>query len=68
MKANLKVTALQANLVWENAIQNRLIDKIVNSAFGGSASRLVLQALGNHKATQSELDEIRKLLDDLENE
>lgn len=51
----------------ENAIQNRLIDKILNSAFGGSAGRLVMQTLGNHRASQSELDEIRKLLDELEN-
>lgn len=51
----------------ENAIQNRLIDKILDTAFGGSASRLVMQTLGNHKASANELDEIRKLLDDLEN-
>ena len=50
----------------ENAIQNRLIDKILDSAFGGSASRLVMQTLGNHKASQSELDEIRKLIDNLD--
>ena len=51
----------------ENDIQNRLIDKILDAAFGGSASRLVMQALGNHKASQKELDEIRKLLDELDN-
>ena len=50
----------------ENAIQNRLIDKMLDSAFGGSASRLVMQTLGNHKASQSELDEIRKLIDNLD--
>ncbi len=51
----------------ENAIQNRLINKILDTAFGGSASRLVMQTLGNHKASANELDEIRKLLDDLDN-
>ena len=50
----------------ENDIQKRLIDKILDSAFGGSASRLVMKALGNHKATHEELDEIRKLLDELD--
>ncbi|MCK4922302.1 MAG: BlaI/MecI/CopY family transcriptional regulator [Bacteroidales bacterium] len=49
----------------ENAIQDRLINKILDSAFGGSASSLVMQTLGNHKASSAELDEIRKLIDDL---
>lgn len=51
----------------ENAIQNRLIDKILDSAFGGSASNLVMQTLGNHNASTDELEKIRKLLDELEN-
>lgn len=51
----------------ENAIQNRLIDKMLDSAFRGSASKLVMQTLGNHKSTKEELDEIRKLLDELDN-
>lgn len=50
----------------EKSIQNRLIDKLLGSAFGGSASRLVMQTLGNHKASREELDEIRKLIDDLD--
>jgi predicted transcriptional regulator len=50
----------------EKDIQNRLIDKIVDAAFGGSASRLVMQVLGNHKASQEELEEIRKLLNNLD--
>lgn len=50
----------------ENAIQNRLIDKIVDTAFGGSASKLILQTLGNHMTSSTELDEIRKLLDELD--
>ena len=52
-------------VIEENAIQNRLIDKIVDSAFGGSASSLVMQTLGNHKASSAELEEIRKLIDEL---
>lgn len=51
----------------ENSIQNRLINKMVDSAFGGSASKLIMQTLGNHKSTKEELDEIRKLLDELDN-
>jgi hypothetical protein len=36
---------------------------LLNRAFGGSASKLVLQALAASRATPAELDEIRKLLD-----
>jgi len=51
----------------ENAIQNRLIKKMVNTAFGGSASQLIMQILGNHKTSKAELDEIKQLIDKLEN-
>jgi predicted transcriptional regulator len=50
----------------QNALQDRLINKILSSAFGGSASRLVMQTLGNHDATKEELEEIRNLIDELE--
>jgi len=50
----------------KNAIQNRLIDKMLNSAFGGSTGKLVLQALGNHRASPEELKQIRELLDKLD--
>jgi len=51
----------------ENAIQNRLIDKILNSAFKGSATNLVMQTLGNHKTSKKELEQIKKLIDNIEN-
>jgi predicted transcriptional regulator len=50
----------------QNALQDRLINKILSSAFGGSASRLVMQTLGSHDASKEELEEIRKLLEELE--
>jgi BlaI family transcriptional regulator, penicillinase repressor len=45
--------------------QQTLLDRFVETAFKGSASTLVMQALGNHKATPDELAEIRELLDKL---
>lgn len=47
----------------ENALQKRLIDKILDTAFRGSASKLIMQTLGSHKTSREEQDEIRKLLD-----
>lgn len=55
-----------SSLIARKNIQSGLIDKLVDSAFGGSASRLVMQALGNHQTTAGELEEIRKLIDKLE--
>ena len=46
--------------------QKVLLDKFLESAFGGSASKLVLQALGNRKTSKKEIEEIRKLLDEIE--
>lgn len=55
-------------VIQAGATRNALIDRIVNAAFGGSATMLVLQALGNNKATPEELKEIRALIDKLEKE
>lgn len=57
---------IYSSLIEENAIQKRLINKILDSAFGGSASQLIMQILGNHKTSREELEEIRKLLDQLD--
>jgi predicted transcriptional regulator len=46
--------------------QKRMVDELVERAFGGAAQKLVLQALSSRKASQAELDEIRKLLDSME--
>ena len=52
--------------VKENETKNLLLDKFLENAFAGSASKLVLQALGNHKASKEELDQIRELIDTIE--
>ena len=49
--------------------QRQLLEDLVTRAFGGSALRLVQQALaGTKKASPEELAEIRKLLDGFEGE
>lgn len=47
--------------------QKQFLDKMINGLFDGSSTQLVLQALGNQKASKSELNEIQKYLDDLKN-
>lgn len=45
--------------------QKHLLTKMIDSLFGGSPTQLVMQALGNHKASDIEIEEIQKLLDNL---
>ena len=43
-----------------------LLDRFVDSMFNGSASSLLVQLLGNKKASKQELDEIKELLKKLD--
>ena len=45
--------------------QKHLLGKMIDTLFGGSPTQLVMQALGNHKASANELEEIQKLIDNL---
>ena len=60
-------THLYKSAVSKKKTQKQLVDKLINGLFGGSSTQLVLQALGNHNATKSELEEIQKYLDGLKN-
>jgi predicted transcriptional regulator len=55
----------QARLPQQQA-QRTLVADLLNRAFEGSMSGLVLQALSSRKATPKELSEIRKILRDYE--
>lgn len=46
--------------------QKKFLSDMLQRVFDGSPSRLVLQALGNHKASREELREIRALLNQLD--
>jgi BlaI family penicillinase repressor len=48
--------------------QKHLLGKMINTLFGGSPTELVIQALGNHKPTPAELNEIQLLLNNLKNQ
>jgi BlaI family transcriptional regulator, penicillinase repressor len=52
----------------EAQTQRQLIGDLVRRAFGGSALKLVMQALASKKSTAAELAEIRKLIEGLERE
>jgi len=46
--------------------QRELVRDLVDRAFGGSAARLVVQALSGRRASAEEIARIRRLLDDIE--
>jgi len=52
----------------EQKTQRQLLSDLVDRAFGGSAAKLVMQALSGRKANPDELMLIRNLLDRLEGE
>ncbi|UCG27129.1 MAG: BlaI/MecI/CopY family transcriptional regulator [Bacteroidales bacterium] len=46
--------------------QGLLLDRFLHSTFGGSAMKLVVQALGNHKPSKDELEQIKELIKQIE--
>ncbi len=50
----------------QEMIQGKLVDRLLETAFCGSASNLVMQALGNHKSSPEELEKIKELIKKLE--
>ncbi|TWF32533.1 putative transcriptional regulator [Chitinophaga polysaccharea] len=50
----------------QQTTQQQLLNKMIDTVFGGSASQLVMQALGQHKSSEEELDKIRQYLSDME--
>jgi BlaI family penicillinase repressor len=52
----------------EQKMKGMLLDKFVDNMYNGSAGSLVLQLLGNKKASKNELEAIKNLLKQLEEE
>ena len=48
--------------------QKHLLSKMIDSLFGGSSTQLVIQALGENKASPEELEKIQALLNNLKNQ
>lgn len=48
--------------VAEQEIQRQLVDDLLDRAFGGSAMKLVMQALSSRRASREERTEIRRLI------
>ncbi len=51
----------------ESETKKQLLDRFVDHVFRGSATSLVMQALGGKKSNADEISEIRRFLDEMEN-
>ncbi len=61
-----KVHIYKPNVSQEQT-QQQFLPKFIDTLFSGSSTQLVMQALGNHTPTATEIDEIQALLDKLKN-
>jgi len=60
-------THLYTAVISREQAQNSALDKIRDTVFKGSTADLVIQALGQHRASSDEIDAIRKFLRNFEN-
>ena len=59
-------THIYSAAIEEHETQQKLLKDFVDATFRGSAMKLVMQALGNHQASKEELDEIKALIERIE--
>ena len=57
-------THIYSPIAGQEQTQKQLVQDLVDRAFGGSAAQLVMRALSADDASDAELREIRKLIDD----
>jgi predicted transcriptional regulator len=62
-RAHVYATAIE-----EADTQRRLVRDLLDRAFGGSARQLVMRALSTEDVSREELDQIRTLLDQIDDE
>lgn len=56
-----------AAAVQKESMQKQVVSKMINGMFKGSSAKLIMHALGNHRASKEEIEEIKKYLDEMEN-
>lgn len=63
-----KRTHVYTAKIAQKETQKSLLNRFVEKAFSGSAGKLVMQALGNHKTSKEELAAIKALIEKIEKE
>ncbi len=52
--------------VKKESMQKQAVNKIINGMFKGSPAKLIMHALGNHRASKEEIEEIKNYLEEME--
>lgn len=63
--ASAKTHIYEAAVSRENT-QQQLLNKMIDTVYNGSATQLVMQALGHHRSSPAELEQIRQYLNEME--
>lgn len=58
-------THIYSAVASQQKTQQHLVSRLIDHAFNGSAARMVMQALGNHRSSKEEIEAIKKYLDEL---
>ena len=61
-----KRTHIYKPAVSPELIQEKFFDRFLDNVFGGSTLKLVMHTLGHDKTSADDLEEIKKLIEDLE--
>lgn len=61
-------THVYASAVEEQSVKRNLLQQFVHKTYRGSAAALVMEALGQHQASDDELAEIKELIQKIEND
>ncbi|PHN01742.1 BlaI/MecI/CopY family transcriptional regulator [Flavilitoribacter nigricans] len=62
-KTHIYQAVIEAEMIRED-----MVDKVVNTVFAGSPLKLVLHALGSKSTSAEDLDQIKKMIENLEKE
>jgi predicted transcriptional regulator len=61
-----KRTHIYEAAVTQEMIQEKFFDRFLDNVFGGSPLKLVMHTLGHDKTSSEDLEEIKKLISELE--
>ncbi|WP_159637146.1 BlaI/MecI/CopY family transcriptional regulator [Sphingobacterium composti Ten et al. 2007 non Yoo et al. 2007] len=57
---------LYSTTINKETIEQQFLDRMIDNIYKGNTSRLVMQALGTHKASKEEIELIKEYLDKLQ--
>lgn len=60
-----KTHLYKANISKEET-QHQFLDRMIETVYNGNTSRMIMQALGSHKASKEEIDLIKEYLDNID--